>query len=442
MGDLAIRIENLGKQYRIGTARARNRTFREALIDGVTGPVKRLRGLRPPAEDQTIWALRDVSFEVKRGEVLGIIGRNGAGKTTVLKILSRITEPTEGHAEIRGRVGSLLEVGTGFHPELSGRENVYLNGAILGMGRAEIQRKFDEIVAFSEIERFIDTPVKHYSTGMYMRLAFAVAAHLEPDILLIDEVLAVGDAAFQRKCLSKMDEVAKEGRTVLFVSHNMAAVAHLCGRGILLENGYLTCAGSVDNAINKYQMAAAHHAADGTRTFAARTGSGLIRFKQVAVRNKNGEPRLYSGCGVSIKMELESATSLRSHNLTIGIGINSPHGDRLVTLLNKFDPHAQARDCTVADGTVVVCNLSRLPLRPGVYYLSFYIDINGEVSDASKDAIRIEIQEADFYGTGIMPSSTQGVFVVDQAWHYSNRGVSEKGFAVSKSLDWGDVASQ
>ncbi|MCJ7620698.1 MAG: ABC transporter ATP-binding protein, partial [Anaerolineae bacterium] len=222
MTDIAVHVENLSKQYRIGAPQARYKTLRESLVDMASAPVHRLRRLgQPSPENETIWALKDVSFDVKKGEVVGIIGRNGSGKTTLLKILSRITEPTEGHAEIKGRVGSLLEVGTGFHPELTGRENIYLNGAILGMKRAEIDERFDEIVAFSEIERFLDTPVKRYSSGMYVRLAFSVAAHLEPEILLVDEVLAVGDAAFQKKCLGKMGDVAREGRTGLFVSHNM-----------------------------------------------------------------------------------------------------------------------------------------------------------------------------------------------------------------------------
>ena len=202
--------------------------------------------------DQTFWALRDVSLEIKHGEIVGIIGRNGAGKSTLLKILSRITEPTEGHGEIHGRVGSLLEVGTGFHPELTGRENLFLNGAILGMRKAEIERKFDEIVAFAEIDKFIDTPVKHYSSGMYVRLAFAVAAHLEPEILLVDEVLAVGDAAFQKKCLGKMSEVSRGGRTVVFISHNMAAVENLCDKGILLEEGRVTFSGDMKQAVDRY----------------------------------------------------------------------------------------------------------------------------------------------------------------------------------------------
>jgi lipopolysaccharide transport system ATP-binding protein len=242
MNDYAIRVDSLSKQYRIG-ARESYRTFRETLVDVAKAPLQKLGGLFTrhsslvTRHSETIWALKDVSLEVKQGEVVGIIGRNGAGKSTLMKILSRITEPTQGRVEVRGRVGSLLEVGTGFHPELTGHENIYLYGAILGMDRWEITRKFDEIVNFAELEEFIDTPVKKYSSGMYMRLAFAVAAHLEPDILLVDEVLAVGDAAFQKKCLGKMGDVAGQGRTVLFVSHQMNAVEQLCSNALLLEHG-------------------------------------------------------------------------------------------------------------------------------------------------------------------------------------------------------------
>jgi lipopolysaccharide transport system ATP-binding protein len=224
--NLAIRVDNLGKRYRIGARQKQPNTLRERIENLVASPFDYLRStLRGPSEEEILWALKDVSFEIQQGDVVGIIGRNGAGKSTLLKILSRITEPTSGRAEVNGRVGSLLEVGTGFHPELTGRENIYLNGAILGMRKAEIDRQFDEIVDFAEIEKFIDTPVKRYSSGMYVRLAFAVAAHLEPEILLVDEVLAVGDAAFQKKCLGKIGDVAREGRTVLFVSHNMAAIS-------------------------------------------------------------------------------------------------------------------------------------------------------------------------------------------------------------------------
>jgi lipopolysaccharide transport system ATP-binding protein len=256
VSDVVIRIEGVGKKYRVGKAAGapRYQCLRDTLAHGVQGWGRRLtgRGAPPPPPAEEFWALKDVSFDVRRGEVVGIIGRNGAGKSTLLKILSRITAPTAGRLRIRGRVASLLEVGTGFHPELTGRENIFLNGAILGMGRKEIVRKFDEIVAFAEIEKFIDTPVKYYSSGMYMRLAFAVAAHLEPDILIVDEVLAVGDAAFQKKCLGKMEDVSRGGRTVLFVSHNMTAVQTLCQRTILLRIGRVAFVGDARQGIGQY----------------------------------------------------------------------------------------------------------------------------------------------------------------------------------------------
>ena len=251
MDDLAIRVEHLGKQYALGNEQANYPTFREALVSTVRKPLQWIKGDRSIRKEK-IWALDDVSFEVMHGEAVGIIGRNGAGKSTLLKILSRITNPTCGRVDIYGRVGSLLEVGTGFHPELSGRENIYLNGAILGMSRIEIIHKFESIVAFSGIEKFLDTPVKHYSSGMYVRLAFAVAAHLEPEILVVDEVLAVGDAEFQKKCMGKMGEVSKEGRTVLFVSHQLDMIRSLCSRCILLNNGQLIAQGPVETVVDVY----------------------------------------------------------------------------------------------------------------------------------------------------------------------------------------------
>lgn len=257
VGERAIRVEGLGKSYRLGERKAKYKSLRDLLAETLTAPVHGVRALlgggrvaKAPAE--TLWALRGVSFEIGHGEVVGIIGRNGAGKSTLLKILSRITPPSEGLAEIHGRVGSLLEVGTGFHPELTGAENIYLNGVILGMRRREIDRKFDEIVAFAGVEKFIDTPVKHYSSGMYLRLAFSVAAHLEPEIMLVDEVLAVGDSTFQRKCLDKMEEVGKQGRTVLFVSHNMPAIARLCERTILLDEGGVVADGPSHQVVSAY----------------------------------------------------------------------------------------------------------------------------------------------------------------------------------------------
>jgi lipopolysaccharide transport system ATP-binding protein len=248
MSDVAIHINDISKEYHISGASERYKTLR----DSVANAAKAWR--TPRRAKSSFWALKDVAFDVKPGDVVGLIGRNGAGKSTLLKVLSRITEPTHGFADVHGRIGSLLEVGTGFHPELTGRENIFLNGAILGMGKKEIQRKFDEIVAFSEIEQFIETPVKHYSSGMMMRLAFAVAAHLEPEILLIDEVLAVGDTAFQKKCMGKMDEVSRAGRTILFVSHNMAAVRSMCTRGIVLSHGKLIFDGDVGTAIHHYNQ--------------------------------------------------------------------------------------------------------------------------------------------------------------------------------------------
>jgi lipopolysaccharide transport system ATP-binding protein len=263
MSDIAIRVEGLSKQYRLGS-HERYKTLRDTWTDAMTAPFRAVANWRsrldsPPSND-FIWALKDISLEIKHGEAVGIIGRNGAGKSTLLKILSRITEPTEGYAEIHGRIGSLLEVGTGFHPELTGRENIYLNGAILGMKRAEIDCKFDEIVAFAEIEKFLDTSVKHYSSGMHVRLAFAVAAHLEPEILLVDEVLSVGDAVFQKKCLGKMEDVASEGRTVLFVSHNLGALANLCPRAVLLVQGKKWRDGASDSVISEYvAMSSPYH---------------------------------------------------------------------------------------------------------------------------------------------------------------------------------------
>jgi lipopolysaccharide transport system ATP-binding protein len=297
VNDVAIRIEGLGKMYRIGGPQERYHTLRDTLTDAVSAPFRRARSLlRGQAYGaaglhEIIWALRDVSFEVKHGDVVGIIGRNGAGKSTLLKVLSRITEPTEGYADVYGRVGALLEVGTGFHPELTGRENIYLNGAILGMTREEINRKFDEIVDFAEVEKFIDTPVKHYSSGMGLRLGFAVAAHLEPEILVVDEVLAVGDAQFQKKCLGKMSDVAREGRTVLFVSHNMAAVESLCGRVIRLNEGSISDDGSPHEVISKYLNSmlteSVHRVWDDRETA---PGNEKVRIHRATVRPTDGQP--------------------------------------------------------------------------------------------------------------------------------------------------------
>ncbi len=310
MTDIAIRVENLSKQFRIG-ATQNNKNLREALKDSLKAPFRRagqLLHLKAAGEaelDRTIWALKDVSFEVKRGDLLGIIGRNGSGKSTLLKILSRITEPTTGMAQIRGRIRSLLEVGTGFHPELTGRENIYLNGAILGMKRAEIRQKFDEIVAFSEVEKFIDTPVKHYSSGMYLRLAFAVAAHLESEILIVDEVLAVGDGRFQRKCLNKMQEVGEQGRTVLFVSHSMPAVTRLCRRALLLNEGKLVAEGQAHTIVRTY-LSGSTDSSTGERIWMTpqqMPGGEVARL--CAVRLKTEDAQIGNTVAINKSMEIE-----------------------------------------------------------------------------------------------------------------------------------------
>lgn len=289
MSSFAIKVENLSKQYRIGTREA-YMTFRETLLNSTKAPFRRLKNFgKSTPKEGIIWALRDVSFEVKQGDVLGIIGRNGAGKTTLLKIFSRITEPTKGRVMLKGRVASLLEVGTGFHPELTGKENIYLNGAILGMKRHEISKKFDEIVAFAEVEKFLDTPVKRYSSGMYMRLAFAVAAHLEPEILLVDEVLAVGDATFKKKCLNKMNDVSNQGRTVLFVSHNMGAVQTLCQNVIWVHEGKIVQTGLSAEVIGEYLSFGTNN--DGKINWSSEDAPGdeAVKLKSVRLLNARGK---------------------------------------------------------------------------------------------------------------------------------------------------------
>ena len=314
MSDVAIRVRGLSKSYEIGTKRADYKTLRESLVGAIRAPFRRYGHASAPA-DHTLWALKDVTFDVQHGEIVGVIGRNGAGKSTLLKILSRITDPTEGEVEISGRVGSLLEVGTGFHLELTGRENIFLNGAILGMKRAEIAAKFDEIIAFAGTEKFLDTPVKYYSSGMYMRLAFAVAAHLEPEILVIDEVLAVGDAEFQKKCLGKMGDVARAGRTVLFVSHNMAAVKVLCRKAILLNNGVIASSGDVVDVIEDYSLTVALQA--NAREWpdpATAPGNENVRLSFIRVVPPENESTITIDTGALVEIGFEN---LRE-NITLG----------------------------------------------------------------------------------------------------------------------------
>jgi lipopolysaccharide transport system ATP-binding protein len=343
MTELAIRVENLGKRFRIGTAPERYKTLRDTIVAGVNAPIQRLRRgsslTSTSKEASTIWALRNISFEVRQGQVLGIVGRNGAGKSTLLKILSRVTEPTEGSAEIHGRVGSLLEVGTGFHPELTGRENIYLNGAILGMKRAEIERKFDEIVSFSEVEQFIDTPVKRYSSGMYLRLAFAVAAHLEPEILVVDEVLAVGDAEFQRKCMGKMSDVAQAGRTVLFVSHNMSAVLRLTDETLVLDNGQLVYRAPTPQAVDYYM--ASGFTGSGERLWKPEEiPTEAAPFTPIAIRlrDKNSKIADTMRSTEQFSVEIEYRLDHSITGLRVGIYLLTMRGEYVFTSFDLDDP--------------------------------------------------------------------------------------------------------
>ena len=343
MSDIVVRVENVSKSYRIGVAPEKYATLRDAIVETIKSPLKRIQKSLPTGKESDsideIWALKNVSFEVERGQVLGVIGRNGAGKSTLLKILSRITEPTEGHAQIRGRVGSLLEVGTGFHPELTGRENIYLNGAILGMKRAVIERKFDEMVAFSGVEKFIDTPVKRYSSGMYLRLAFSVAAHLEPEILVVDEVLAVGDAEFQRKCLGKMSAVAQEGRTVLFVSHDMSAISRLTEETIVLEEGNLVYRAPTQKAVDYYMSTG--FSKTGERAWKAEEiplSSAPFHPFALRVKNSKGQVVDLMRSTEPITIEVEYKLNKPIQALRVGIYLRNMQGVYVFTSFDTDSP--------------------------------------------------------------------------------------------------------
>jgi lipopolysaccharide transport system ATP-binding protein len=409
-----IRVNNLSKCYRIEARRAAYSTLREALAERVQSSIKRL-SRRKRGDEQTLWALKDVSFEVMPGEVVGVIGRNGAGKSTLLKILSRITKPTGGHAELYGRASSLLEVGTGFHAELSGRENIYLNGAILGMKKAEIDRKFDEIVAFAEIEKFIETPVKRYSSGMYVRLAFAVAAHLETEIIIIDEVLAVGDAQFQKKCLGKIGDVARSGRTVLFVSHNMAAVENLCRRGVVLDQGTLTYAGTQTQAIARYLATSVTRVQD-LRERTDRLGSGELMVVRIEVKDTEGRPleTVASGQDVDIYLHYEATPGFHHSNVIASLIVRTPLGVPVFLQHNRLTRDGWG-DALPARGAFV-CRLRRLPLPASTYHLTYSLMRNGEYLDVLDDAGELNVIAGDFYGSGEVPPATHGCCLVDADW--------------------------
>jgi lipopolysaccharide transport system ATP-binding protein len=413
MSEIAVRVEGLGKKYRVVLPQERHNTLRDVLAYRAGRFAKRVGALgRRVREADTrpdhIWALRDVSFEVARGSAVGIIGANGAGKSTLLKILSQITTPTTGEVEIRGRVGSLLEVGTGFHSELTGRENTYLSGAILGMRRQEIDRKFDEIVDFSEVEQFIDTPVKHYSSGMYLRLAFAVAAHLEPEILIVDEVLAVGDASFQKKCLGKMSDVTGEGRTVLFVSHNMDAVQRLCTRCVALERGALVHDGDVPSVIASYLSRHRDKPAPNTMidlSAAERRGSGGARFTAVRYTSGHEGANCFPYPFGPIEFELTVRSDIERTVESLAIYIRSQGGTKLV----NADTVSRNMPVRLEEGSnTLTLRISELCLNPGLYGVGLWIaatSAGSSVIDHLDSAFDLEVVPRRGAGLGVTPGS-------------------------------------
>ncbi len=414
MGNLAIKAEVIGKQYRIGGKQQGYQTFRDALKKAVTAPFRRLATLsgRAGSANEMFWALKDVSFQVNHGEVLGIIGRNGSGKTTLLKILSRITEPTEGNAELYGRVGSLLEVGTGFHPELTGRENIFLSGAVLGMKKAEIDRKFDEIVSFAGTEQFLDTPIKRYSSGMQVRLAFAVAAHLDPEILLVDEVLAVGDADFQKKCLGRMNEITTQGRTVLLVSHQMPAIQSLADRAILLVCGTIGDVGDPATVIGRYLSDSLESAA---AVVDVSDSPGRTRGTEPAIREvwlEDDEGMLTSeiatGAPLTICFKFDASRPISMPHFCFGV--DDVHGRRLFSADNCV--MAPTSSCVESSRAgIVKCRFPSLPLAPGDYYVTVsLVESQTTIIDSVERAIRFTVQPSDFYGSGKSWEPSHGPF--------------------------------
>lgn len=427
MSDVAIRAKHLSKRYRIGE-REPYKALRDTLTNAAYAPFRRLSSVlahmssgeapSQTTDDQYHWALKDVSLEVRQGEALGIIGPNGAGKTTLLKVLSRITEPTEGYAEIYGRVASLLEVGTGFHPELTGRENIYLNGAILGMGRAEIGQKFDEIVDFSGVEKFIDTPVKRYSSGMSVRLAFAIAAHLDPEIFLVDEVLAVGDAAFQEKCLGKMSEVAGGGRTVLFVSHNMGAIRNLCSRALLLNGGEVQSIGTTEDAIRAY-LADAHSSQRTDHITLAerrdRSGSGNVRLVSFQARmsgTEDGTPQ--TGSDAELVVDYTASAKEILKRLNVSVGVVDTYGVAVFSCTTAMTSMHGFRN--IPPSGRIVCRIRNLPLIPGNYWVNLLLKDHYGVADLVDNAARFNVIDGGGSGFTEILSRKHGNVIVQHEW--------------------------
>jgi lipopolysaccharide transport system ATP-binding protein len=446
MSHPAIRVSGLSKLYKVGARQQGYKTLRESIADACAAPFARLRGRgtgdggqggtnpkskiqdpksSPRLSGEQFWALKDVSFEVQPGEVVGIIGRNGAGKSTLLKILSRITEPTSGRIELRGRVGSLLEVGTGFHPELTGRENIYMNGSILGMSRREIERKFDEIVDFSGIEDFLDTPVKRYSSGMYVRLAFAVAAHLEPEILIVDEVLAVGDAEFQKKCLGKMQDVARHGRTVLFVSHNLAAVNSFCTRGVVLRNGTIVADGDTESSIQAYLAPAGSSGIAESRplsTFREHWCKPMIQAVKVNGHSYAEPASICLGEPLSVEMTFDTGDHPSLRNPVMGLVFH--HATKgTVAGVNTRMTGFQIPSGRYAVGTVS-CELPKLYFLQGRYYVDVWLGDGPANLDVLKEYLIIDIDESDYYGTGHAPFANMGTVFLDAEWDFHSNSKS------------------
>lgn len=425
MSNIAIKVENISKRYRIGLKDDMHDTFVGAISSWIKSPFSNFKKLRSlsafsenEVEEDIVWALKDISFEVKHGDILGIIGRNGAGKSTLLKIISRITEPSSGKVTFNGRVSSLLEVGTGFHPELTGRENIYLNGTVLGMTKREIDRKFDEIVAFAEVDKFLDTPIKRYSSGMKVRLAFAVAAHLEPEILLVDEVLSVGDAAFQKKCLGKMGDIANEGRTILFVSHNMAVIQSLCPKVFWIDNGMLRLQGDAAKAVKEYLVAISDYP---TKDSPNEDLTQVVRkngLKPIFIKGSLNNSPLLQHHIIFPKKTCEFQFILHAPELmkqcTIGIHFENEIGIIVYAVNTRW--FFKKIDLLKGIHTIQ-CVIPKLPLVPGHYYLSLGFSSNNKQVDWIGRASQLEICATDVYGTGELPRSNQGFFLAEAKWY-------------------------
>ncbi len=411
--ETVIRVENLGKRYRIGTNQPPAKTLGGKLKNTLTSPFEWLeKQMRPPTEEETLWALNDVSFEVNRGEVVGVIGRNGAGKSTLLKILSRITEPSIGFAEIRGRVGALLEVGTGMHPELTGRENIYQNGCILGMRKWEIDKKFDEIVDFSGIKKFIDTPVKRYSSGQRVRLGFAIAAHLEPEILVVDEVLAVGDIEFQNKCLGKMQDIADRGRTVLFVSHNMGAVENLCSRAILLNNGTIFENGPVNDILKKYTgFINNKQILNALSTNKDRSGNGMLRIRNVKILSNQS---LRTNCSFTLSISVENCSKKPISKISLGYSISTSTG---TILFISYSDYSDIYFSCQRENIEFHIEVRKLPLTPGHYEISArLLGENIELDWPRYPVLKFEILNSGIHDEYKNPHSGKGPISLSSHW--------------------------